>query len=119
MTLNANEKVLVVGGPFTGWLGQVLSVETRQQLVTVAINVFGKSIAIQLQASQVRADTDGGSPHTPPPDSPSDPDAPVRDPRALTPGGKVATASLVEPETNQHADATQESSRTSRNSGTG
>ncbi len=105
MSLKSSDRVLVIGGPFTGCVGEVLKVEGDQQLVMVAITIFGKSIAIALQPSQLEPDYDGGNSHAHLSDSPSDPDAPVRDPRRSGPGDRNSAASVVEPEADQLADA--------------
>ena len=105
MSLNSGNKVRIIAGPYTGWMGEVSRVEANPQRVTVVITVLGRSAAIDLLPWQIELNDDGGTPSTGPRDTPSDPDAPVRDPRRSGPSGGHSAVSVIEPEADQPADA--------------
>lgn len=53
MTTDPGDKVRVIGGPYTGWVGEVLRVEGER--VVVVIPVFARPTAVDLLPSEIAA----------------------------------------------------------------
>ena len=52
MSSRPGDRVRVIGGPYTGWEGEVLRVDPETPQVVIVIAVFAKPTAIDLLPSQ-------------------------------------------------------------------